>query len=416
MLESYFEAPNVLERLRFGTTGSLIDGFAVSLHASGYARVTTRNRLRGAAHLCRWLERRGISLASLDESTVHRFARHLPSCRCQRRHPGQHGALRLGASLFLAYLRQQGIAPSRLEKQPCLPPVIDAFRSWMRLHRGVTEITLNGYERMLTEFVAKLGADPKRYDAAKVRGFMLEHAKDVGRSQVQNTASALRMYLRYLSVDGQCLPDLIASVPKVAHWRLSTLPRYLPAESVERIIAACDLRTSVGKRDRAILLLLARLGLRAADVGGLHLADVDWRRGRVRVIGKGRRETWLPLPQDVGDAILAYLKSGRPSSKDDHVFMTVVAPVRALHSQTAAISQLVRRAIEKTGIEAPSYGAHLLRHSAATTLLRRGATLDTIGALLRQRSMDVTALYAKVDVLTLRRMAQPWPDKEVLLC
>lgn len=415
MLESYFEAPHVLERLRFGATGSLIDGFAVSLHASGYARVTARNRLRGAAHLCRWLERRGISLASLDESALHRFARHLPSCRCQRRRPGQHGTLRLGASLFLAYLRQQGITASCPEKQP-RPPVIDAFRTWMRLHRGVTETTLDGYERMLAEFVAKLGADPRRYDAAKVRGFMLEYAKDLGRSQVQNTASALRMYLRYLSINRKCSPDLITAVPKVAHWRLSTLPRHLPEESVEKVIATCDLGTSVGKRDRAILLLLARLGLRAADVGGLRLSDIDWGRGRVRVIGKGRRETWLPLPQDVGDAILAYLKIERPSSKDDHVFMTVVAPVRALHSQTAAISQLVRRAIERTGIEAPSYGAHLLRHSAATTLLRRGATLDTIGALLRQRSMDVTALYAKVDVLMLRRVAQPWPDKEVSPC
>jgi len=285
----------------------------------------------------------------------------------------------------------------------------------MRLHRGVTETTLDGYERVLSKVVARLGSDPRRYDAAKLRGFVLEYSKDHGRSEVQNTASALRMFMRYLSVEGQCSADLIAAVPKVAHWRLATLPRYLPAESVEKVIATCDLETQVGKRDRAILLLLARLGLRAADVVGLRLVDIDWERARVRVVGKGRRETWLPLPQEVGDAMLVYLKGGRPSAENDRVFLTVRAPVRAFLSATA-ISQLVRRAIEGADVDAPSFGAHLLRHSAATAMLRGGATLDAIGALLRQRSMDTTALYAKVDVPTLQRVAQPWPDEDVSPC
>jgi len=415
MLESYFDAPYVLDRLRSGATGSLLNGFAISLRASGYARRAARKRLRGAAHLCRWTEKHGILLPRLDEAALHRFARHLSRCRCQRRRPGQHGALRLGARLFLAYLRQQGITQVPAEKSQHRRPTVDGFLSWMRLHRGVTETTLDGYERVLSKVVARLGSDPRRYDAAKLRGFVLEYSKDHGRSEVQNTASALRMFMRYLSVEGQCSADLIAAVPKVAHWRLATLPRYLPAESVEKVIATCDLETQVGKRDRAILLLLARLGLRAADVVGLRLVDIDWERARVRVVGKGRRETWLPLPQEVGDAMLVYLKGGRPSAENDRVFLTVRAPVRAFLSATA-ISQLVRRAIEGADVDAPSFGAHLLRHSAATAMLRGGATLDAIGALLRQRSMDTTALYAKVDVPTLQRVAQPWPDEDVSPC
>jgi integrase len=197
-------------------------------------------------------------------------------------------------------------------------------------------------------------------------------------------------------------------------WRLAKLPRYLPADDVERIIAACDRSSPMARRDRAMLLLLARLGLRAGDVVGLRLGDIEWGQGRLRVVGKGRRETRLPLPQDVGDAILGYLEIERPVSATDHVFLTARTPIRPIGS--SGLRDAVARAIERAGVEAPCRGAHVLRHSLATRLLREGATLGAIGALLRHRDVSTTALYAKVDIGLLGQIARPWPRAEVSSC
>ena len=177
---------------------------------------------------------------------------------------------------------------------------------------------------------------------------------------------------------------------------------------VERLIQGCDPASPRGSRDRAVILLLARLALRAGDVRDLRLKDIDWSQGRLRVVGKGRCETWLPLPQDAGDAVLHYLEHFRPAIDDGHVFLRVHAPFGPLPS-SGPISKLVRRAIRRAGIKAPSMGAHLLRHSAATEMLRQGSSLDVIGAVLRHRSVESTAHYAKVDLTLLRSVAQPWP-------
>lgn len=192
-------------------------------------------------------------------------------------------------------------------------------------------------------------------------------------------------------------------------WRLSSLPRYLEAPDVERVVKSCDLTTSHGLRDHAILLLLARLGLRAGDIVRMTFDDIDWRGGTLRVRGKGRREARLPLPQDVGDAVLAYTDRGRPRAGIDRVFLTTNAPRRPFAS-SAGISDLVRAALARAGIlNPPSHGAHLLRHSAATAMLRAGGSLDTIATVLRHRSTETTLHYAKVDVVMLQQVAQPWP-------
>lgn len=193
------------------------------------------------------------------------------------------------------------------------------------------------------------------------------------------------------------------------------MPRYIAADDIERLIAACDPSSAAGARDRAVILLLARLGLRAGDVRELRLADIDWSQARLRVVGKGRCETWLPLPQDAGDAVLHYLEDSRPRIEDEHVFLRVHAPFGPLPS-SGPISKLVRRAIQRAGVEAPSMGAHVLRHSAATAMLRQGSSLDIIGAVLRHRCVESTAHYAKVDVALLRMVAQPWPVDGDLPC
>ena len=199
-------------------------------------------------------------------------------------------------------------------------------------------------------------------------------------------------------------------MPPTPEWRLSALPRYLPPGDVDRLIAGCDISHRHGIRDRAILLLLARLGLRAHDVWAMEIVDVDWAAGMVRVRGKRRREVRLPLPQEAGDALLAYIERARPPVNEPRIFLRSAAPFTSFAS-SSAISGIVCSALRRAGItDAPSCGAHLLRHSAATAMLRAGATLETIGAVLRHESPDTTAHYAKVDVTTLNLIAQPWPE------
>jgi len=292
--------------------------------------------------------------------------------------------------------------------------LVERFARWMRHHRGVTESTMRGYSIHVSKFMVSLGKDPATYDARGVRSFILAQASRYSRKSAGNIAGAVRMYLRFLVARGLCASDLVAAVPSIANWRLSSLPRYLPAEQVGYIIESCDPTTNAGARDQAALFLLARLGLRAGDVAGLCLEDIDWPYGKLRVIGKGRRETWLPLPQEVGDAILHYCEHFRPVVQDNHVLLRVMPPYKGLRSQT--VTSLVCRAIKRVGIDAPSFGAHLLRHSAATEMLRQGTPLEYIGAILRHRSIDSTAHYAKVDLPLLRSVVQPWPTEELPPC
>jgi integrase len=223
--------------------------------------------------------------------------------------------------------------------------------------------------------------------------------------------TALRGYLRFLAATGVCRLSLDHAVPIIPQWRLSALPRFLPGGAVEQVIASCDLTKPHGVRDRAILLLLARLGLRAGDVLMMRLSDIAWDEGMIRVRGKGRREIRLPLPQDAGDALLDYLSRGRPSADADRIFLRSRAPYRPFRD-SSVISSIVRLALKRADIlDAPSRGANLLRHSAATSMLRAGATLDAVGTVLRHRSIDMTAHYAKVDVTMLQLIAQPWPGE-----
>jgi site-specific recombinase XerD len=218
------------------------------------------------------------------------------------------------------------------------------------------------------------------------------------------------MFIRFLIAEGKCDAGLIEAIPTLAYWRLSSLPRYLQEEEVEKIISSCDTRTKIGKRNRAILLLLARLGLRANDIVKLRLGDINWKDATVQVSGKGRREVRLPLTKEVGLAVVDYLTNGRPPLDTDVVFVRLRAPLRAFASHTA-ISVIVARAMRRAGVTCKGQGAaHILRHSAATSMLRNGATLQEIADILRHRSVETTHIYAKVDVTTLRKIAQPWPE------
>lgn len=408
MLTYYVESDVRQCQLRQSPVGLHVDGFTDWLRAAGYKRRPGQLVLRGAAHLAHWTSARGVPLDRIEAGVLESFAGHLRTCACRHPFRGRDRYHRDGAQRMVAYLRHVGVVPPTPAEPETVLPVVTRFSQWMRQHRGVTASTVATYVPLVKEFLAACGAEAAAFDAAGVRAFILARASRHGRSRAKSTVNAVRMFLRFLAVGGHCSADLVAAVPRIAEWKLASLPRYISADAIERLCAACDAATVVGARDRAIILLLARLGLRAGDVRDLCLTDIDWAHGRLRVMGKGRCETWLPLPQDVGDAVLHYLTRARPALGDAHVFLRVYAPLGPLPS-SGPISGLVRRALHRAAIDAPSTGAHVLRHSAATDWLRQGVSLDVIGAVLRHRCLESTAHYAKVDVALLQLVAQPWP-------
>jgi integrase/recombinase XerD len=348
-------------------------------------------------------------LPQWSEDALERFGRHLRQHRCAYGHSRPENQL-TGASLFLRHLQASGHIGSQPVDRAVEPALLAAFRRWMREQRGTQDKTLDNYDITIRALLKHVGEDPKRLDARSLRLCFLKHCDGKGHAVIKHGATALRMFVRFLIAEGRCPAGLEAAIPLVPHWRLSSLPRYLQPEEVERIVASCDSTTAVGKRDRAILLLLARLGLRAGDIVQLHLSDIDWKGAWVQVCGKSRRQTRLPLTQEVGDAIVAYLQDGRPQTDGDRVFVCCRAPFRPFASH-AAVSVIVDRAMRRAGVEPPGRGAaHLLRHSVATSLLRQGVSLQDIATVLRHRSIQTTQIYAKVDISTLHQIAQSWPE------
>jgi len=414
MLDFYVESDVRLRRLRQCPVGEYLDGFAGWLRTTGYRRRPAQLSLRAAAHLGHWASACGIPTGQIHEQ-LDSFVRHLPACTCVHDFQGCDDYHAAGARRFVEYLQAIGVLSRAGAEPEPMPALVVGFCDWMRNHRGVAESTLANYVPVVVDFVAALGEDTHTYDASAVRAFIFATAGRLGSSGAKSVVNAVRMFLRFLAAFGHCPAELIAAVPRLAHWKLSALPRYISADAIEQLTAACDSTTAAGARDRAIILLLSRLGLRAGDVRDLRLADIDWALGRLRVVGKGRCESWLPLPQAPGDALLHYVVHYRPEIDDDHVFLRVHAPLGPLPS-SGPISKLVGRAIERAGIETPSHGAHLLRHSAATQWLREGSPLELIGVVLRHRCIESTAHYAKVDVTMLRSVAQPWPAEGVSPC
>jgi integrase/recombinase XerD len=410
MITDYFEAPWRVARMHATCVGPHIDGFASMLTDAGYAHYTIRGFLRAADHLGRWADRRRVDIRSWDDDVLVRFGRHLPRCRCIKTNKGIFADAIVGARLLLTHLRAcEVIAPAPAPTTRRYTAVIEDFAGWMVRHRGLALSSVALYQRKLQPFVDSLGEDPSRYTVSTIRGYVIDRLGDAGRGEARSAATAIRTFLRFLVAEGRVPAELQRCVPTVPKWRLSSLPRYLEAPDVECLLRSCDRTTEAGLRDHAILLLLARLGLRAGDIVAMTTADIDWRDGSLRVHGKGRREVRLPLPQDVGDAIVAYLERGRPDTSTDRLFLRVRAPKRPF-SSSVAVSDIVRAALDRAGIEnAPIRGAHLLRHSAATAMLRAGGSLDTIATVLRHSSPDTTAIYAKVDVMMLQQLTQHWP-------
>jgi site-specific recombinase XerD len=287
-------------------------------------------------------------------------------------------------------------------------PRVANFTTWLRRERGATSETARRYQHELGRWLTKLGSEPQGITAEAVRSIVLDQGEDRSRSSVRMTITVLRTFLRFMISEGLCAPSLHLAVPSGVRRRLSTVPKTIPASTIEEIVASCGTATAVEVRDRAIILLLARMALRAGDIWQLHLRDIDWRASRLRLHGKSRRGVFMPLPQDVGDALLAYIEDARPVVASDRVFLRVQAPFTPFRS-SAEIAGIVSRVLSRGGFVGLPTGAHVFRHSLASTWLRGGAELDQIGAALRHVSRDTTAIYAKVDVDMLGAVAQPWP-------
>ena len=413
MLKEFFDSRLRIKNLGVGPAGDLMEGFAQVLSEADYAKSTARRHLRAAEHFLYWIRRHGMAVCEVNEQVLIRFVNHLSQCQCPHFRHADQVNVTCGARLFASHMRDIGIIAAPVHQESKDPELLVAFGHWMRQQRGTSDVTLSNYRRHLRELLERIGKEPSRLQASMLRNFVMEKNRSCGWTKAQQCTTALRMFLRFLIARGDCAVGLEAAIPTLAHWRLATLPRYLRPEEVERVIASCDRSSPVGRRDRAILLLLARLGLRASDIVHLRLTDIDWKNASIQVCGKGRRQTRLPLTQEMGQAIVDYLQNGRPRSCTDTVFVRCRAPFRSFHSH-CAVSVIVDRALQRAGVVPPSRGAaHLLRHSVATSMLREGASLEDIAGILRHNSIETTQIYAKVDITALRQIAQPWPEVEL---
>jgi site-specific recombinase XerD len=410
MARGHSYAHATLARRRAAGLEAIIASFLRALEETGYSPFTICDYVRAAEHIEEWLAQHEVSLEAMDESVLARFRKHLARCHCRGRgHKGVFRATIKGAKCFLAHLRRCGVAAPAPAPARAFASISDQFVSWMLRHRGAKKRTLLRYQRMLVPFLEQLGDDPQKYTVQAVRSFVISHLGKRGRSETRMVVTAIRSFLRFLVAERRVTPGLQHCVPTVPQWRLAALPRYLESTAVERVLDSCNLSTVLGRRDHAILLLLARLGLRAGDIVAMELDDIDWKRGTLRVHGKTRRDDLLPLPQDVGDAVLCYLRNGRQRCTSQRMFLAVNAPIRPF-ATSVSISDIVRFALQRAGItNPPSRGAHLLRHSAATAMLRAGGPLEAVATVLRHKSPDTTTHYAKIDVALLALVAQPWP-------
>jgi site-specific recombinase XerD len=341
----------------------------------------------------------------VDEAAVEAFM-------VVRRAAGYRACLKVRSlAPLLAYLRGLGVvAPAVVAPLPPVEQELERFRGYLLGERGLTPAAARGYMVLVRPFVAvrvdERGVDPERVTAGEVTSFMVAASARLGPKTVQRSASALRSLLRFWYVEGMVAASLVQAVPKVA-YRAPQLPRGLEAEQVAAMLASCDTGRVEGLRDYAMLLLMARLGLRCGEVAALGLDDVDWRAGQLAVRGKGNRRDLLPLPVEVGQAVADYLRLGRlVTAIGRSVFVRVKAPHRGLSS--GGVTQAVAAAGRRAGLG--TVRAHRLRHSAATSMLAAGASLAEIGQVLRHARPLTTAIYAKVDIQALRALARPWPQ------
>ena len=399
----------VLSRPLEGPLSAHIGAFAASVRQQGYALNTQHRQVLLAACFSRWLGQKAVGVRRVCAEHLTQYLR--SRVRRVQVRPGDAAALRQ----LLELLRREGIIPAERTSPHPLTPVereTQAFETYLRNERALAEASIAYYvpftRRFLTDRFGNGRVVLSRLSAGDVVRFVQRQVPRLHRNCAKLLTTALRSFLNYARYCGDITDDLAAAVPCVAAWSITSIPRDIPADAVRRLLASIDRRTPVGRRDYAIFLLLARLGLRASEVVLLELDDIDWAAGEVRVRGKGGQRTALPLPAEVGKAVVSYLRHGRPQSTSRRVFLRSRGPIRGFLGPEA-IASLVGHTLTRAGIKSPSRGAHQFRHALAVQMLRHGASLTEIGEVLRHRSPQTTTIYAKVDLHALRPLALPWP-------
>jgi integrase/recombinase XerD len=370
-----------------------VQGFRAELLRDGYSKAARDSHLRLMAAVSCWLEQRGLAPADLVGEEVQRFL-----LKRQRAHE-PHRCKRALAPL-LGFLRGVGAVPP----EPVAPPrkaLLGQYERYLVEERAVLPARREDYIARAIAFIGE--RDVAELTARDVTDFVVTRADE---PSLAASLTALRSLLRFLFLTGRSTANLVYAVPTSSRWRQATLPKALTSVEVRTLLATCDRRTTVGRRSYAALLLMLRLGLRAGEVAALALDDIDWKAGEIVVHGKGGTISKLPLPVDVGDALVAYLRCSRRQPTHRSVFLHIRAPFRPTRAST--IVSVARTAFSKAGILRG--GGHRLRHTAATEMLRKGASLTEIAQVLRHRHFDTTAIYAKVDRSRLRALARPWPN------
>jgi integrase/recombinase XerD len=389
-----------------GPLASHVEGFCAALVRVGYAPSTAREHGAVLVHLSRWLAAERLESSQLTAPVVERFLD-------ARRRTG-YRRWRSVRSLrpLLEYLREVADVPASAPPAAEGPVdrLLDAYRRYLRVERRLAPTTVRIHEDVARRFLLP-HADDDRLDLdglgpAQVRAFVLAEVQMRSVGSMKALLSPLRALLRFLFVAGLVPRDLTAAVPAVASPRLASLPRALDSATVAALLSSCDRRTAIGRRDFAVLVVMVRLGLRAGEVAALQLDDVGWRSGELVVHGKGSRLDRLPLPVDVGEAVVDYLRHGRPRSACRSLFLRACAPDGPMSGRSVAM--VPRSASRRAGLPA-AVGAHRLRHTAASEMLRGGASLAEVAEVLRHRSESTTAIYAKIDRASLDLLVRPWP-------
>lgn len=409
--DTYLNRSRVVRGLKNGPFSEYIHLYVEQLQRGGYCLVTSHRYLSLARDFGFWLAATGYGFADIQEALVTQYlverARHRP------RYRGDAQAL----ARLLAVLRDANvIAPRPRPSRDPHEDLLQAYTLYMERQRGLASISIASHVWFLRPFLQELGiatnVDLARLSGRKVATYIERHAGDSGATTGRIMCSRLRVFLRYLHCEGFITADLTAAIPSMRRPGKARLPSFMSLEEVQRVLDGCDRNTAIGQRDYAILMLLARLGLRAIEVARLTLDDFDWRAGQFTVRGKGRKTATMPLPFEVGVAIVSYLQHGRPRSDSRRLFLLAVAPYAGFKG-TSGVQTVARSAIRRVGVTGLAHrGSHAFRHSLATGLLRSGASLTEIGQLLRHEEQDTTRIYAKVDLDSLRPLGMPWPGGE----
>ena len=410
-MEHLYKRQYTLLQARGGPLGAHVDELVQQFVDEGYSKPVVQHAVRLVWHLGLWVDKHGMTTSQLTANNLQRFLDNHSTHHCS-----QHGAAATLRRLSDLLVTKGVVAPSARNEPTPTQRLEEEFQQYLKQERRLAPNTLPNYLASARRFLAECFVDRKAgldsLCAADVVRFVRKEAARIHNPhRAKSMTNGLRSFLQYAFYRGIISTDLRSSVPTVANWSMASLPRSLPSDEVEHLLAQCDRDTALGRRNLAILLLLARLGLRAGEVVSLMLDDLDWERGEICIRslkGQNGHSDRLPMPQDVGAALAEYLRNSRPACSCRNVFICMSAPHRGFHGSTG-ISTLVSRALKRSGLDPVHKGAHVLRHSVATNLLRQGASLAEIGELLRHRSQQATMIYAKVDLDMLRPLALPWP-------